>query len=103
MVYATIAAWCWIQSISQWLGGSGLFGIDLILALGFSIAVVAGAVQLPSWYRKERLRRKQIKADTMLAAARAGNCGHCGYDLTGLTSEKCPECGVWIGRHRATP
>jgi hypothetical protein len=23
----------------------------------------------------------------------AGFCGKCGYNLTGLTSERCPECG----------
>lgn len=29
--------------------------------------------------------------------AREGWCDECGYDLTGSTSQKCPECGAPIG------
>ncbi len=37
------------------------------------------------------------------------HCGHCDYQLTGLTSNRCPECGrpfiqagVTLGRNRGT-
>lgn len=29
-----------------------------------------------------------------IEAAGAGYCRHCGYDLRGIASERCPECGV---------
>jgi hypothetical protein len=30
-------------------------------------------------------------------------CGHCGYDLTGLKDIVCPECGTDLLRHAAVP
>jgi hypothetical protein len=30
-------------------------------------------------------------------------CGRCGYDLRGLSSDRCPECGVRFERARVTP
>jgi hypothetical protein len=38
----------------------------------------------PAWIRRRRWRR--------------GLCLHCGYNLTGNTSGRCPECGTAIGR-----
>ncbi|MFO0973406.1 MAG: hypothetical protein U1A27_08225 [Phycisphaerae bacterium] len=26
-------------------------------------------------------------------------CGHCGYDLTGLPLDRCPECGMRLADH----
>jgi hypothetical protein len=34
-------------------------------------------------------------------AHRDGICDRCGYDLTGNTSGKCPECGLRIAPKRA--
>lgn len=64
-----------------------------LLALLFSVLPVSAVVRGPmrSGYRRAR-----------------GRCGHCGYDLTGNTSGRCPECGRpvhplpgWIAAHVA--
>jgi len=100
-VYCGMAAWCWTQAILQWRSGYGWFGIDFILAIGFTIAVVVGVRRLPTWCRNERLRRKRTTAEAMLAADLDDKCARCGYDLTGTASVKCPECGAWHGRRRS--
>lgn len=48
------------------------------------IAVLAAIVPVRSLILFRRRRRRE----------RNGQCIHCGYDLTGNTSGKCPECGT---------
>jgi hypothetical protein len=50
----------------------------------FAMLVVAIPPVSMSWWRKWRRVRR----------ARHGLCIHCGYDLRGLRSAQCPECGA---------
>ncbi len=43
--------------------------------------------------RRRRLRELQ----------RAGLCRHCGYDLRGITSARCPECGTIVDASTPSP
>ena len=52
--------------------------------------------------RRNRLRPFALWTGTMVsllittafvAKFRRGHCHRCGYDLTGLTEPRCPECG----------
>jgi len=64
--------------------GLGLLANTAILGL---VAAVLGAGVGWLWRTRSRSRR------------RAGRCVGCGYDLVGIRSDRCPECG----RPRATP
>lgn len=52
----------------------------LLADTAFYALLFAGLHQLATWGRRARRRKR-------------GNCAACGYDLTGLNSATCPECG----------
>jgi hypothetical protein len=53
---------------------------DEVLGAGLVVVIVAGALCLKVW----RACAKTVDE---------GHCGECGYNLAGLTSGICPECG----------
>ena len=61
------------------LKGPTLIGLTIQTAIG-----VVGVLLVIAGLRGRRLGREP-------------RCARCSYDLTGLTSERCPECGVTVG------
>lgn len=60
--------------------------LDIGLNGWFAVGILAGAWSLTAWsfIVRPRLRRKR------------GRCVRCGYDVRGIPSSVCPECGVRI-------
>jgi hypothetical protein len=52
----------------------------------WALAIVLGVYPLVAYRRIARLHRRR----------KLGLCLHCGYDLQGLTSDRCPECGTSV-------
>lgn len=44
--------------------------------------------------RKRRLERQQLEARRIASERPADHCPRCWYDLSGLTGQPCPECGM---------
>lgn len=60
----------------------------LMVPVGIWIAAIGVGVAAARWSRrKDQPERWGVE----------GKCESCGYDLTGNTSGKCPECGTHIG------
>jgi hypothetical protein len=59
--------------------------IWMLLSPEFLLLVVASVVTILVWRRHPKRFRQ-------------GLCQVCSYDLTGLMSGRCPECGTWIAR-----
>lgn len=69
-----------------------MFGLEAILATLLAVAV-AVVFSLSSLIRHRRILRASRKSR---GAARTV-CRKCGYDLTGLSFPRCPECGALLG------
>ena len=68
------------------LSGGGQFGLSA------NIAVLSLAGALMGWYLVFRGRR----VHAWLLAGLGNECPACGYNLRGVTADKCPECGGGI-------
>ena len=64
-----------ISVVEFWLACAGIAGLLVVLAWAGS--------------RRRRVRVKELTAGESLV----NHCGNCGYDLTGLAGDVCPECG----------
>jgi hypothetical protein len=51
------------------------------------------AVVVPLWMFIPLVLAIRVMSVIRARRARAGHCRACGYDLTGVTSGRCPECG----------
>ena len=71
----------------------------LLLLLGF-IAVVAGLVALVALPQVVRWAWRTMRTRSRLSR---GLCIDCGYNLTGVTEPRCPECGQPFNLMRDTP
>jgi hypothetical protein len=85
---AAIATWIY-QYVLAWLGTLGrslhwtlvgYYGLAALLALIGFLFLLRGAVQ--------------IARELGQVPTAQPNCPRCGYNLTGLTENRCPECGV---------
>lgn len=56
-------------------------------------ALVLAVVGLAAWTLLAR-RHRELPAGDWAEVERAPRCLRCGYNLTGLTTPRCPECGV---------
>jgi hypothetical protein len=74
----------YIAGIGCGMMGPGSFGVILPHWLLAPLAGLPGVVWL-AWGRRRVIRRGRKGA---------GRCVACGYDLTGNTSGRCPECGA---------
>jgi hypothetical protein len=74
-----------------WLAGPGLAsgGLALVILLWLSLAGLALGGALGGWIGW-RWAGQAIGGEP---AAPEPRCGGCGYNLTGLVSARCPECG----------
>lgn len=65
--------------------------IEPCIILGGCVAVVLWlAVTVLVWRETPRERAERIR----LMSSGAVTCPHCGYNLTGLSQSRCPECGT---------
>jgi len=79
----------WMESYAKRLGTVGYFPTGLIVVTGILIAWTSlGILVQRSTVRRDV--RKLLHSDGIAI------CVPCGYDLTGNSSGKCPECGVAI-------
>jgi len=82
------------MNLIEYIVVTGLFGI---LSAGPIAAVALAAVQ---FFRAQRITSLPNGISTfrdlaeLISGDRGGWCEKCGYDLTGLTSDRCPECGM---------
>lgn len=84
----------WVPRItygrSRWRpswGSSSVFSPDDVLLVTIPVPIpLMAASSMGLWFAVFKRRRNSKKRPTI--------CGNCGYDLTGLCSGKCPECGA---------
>lgn len=72
-----------------------LMGIPagMILVLSFVIRLLGVTLGSDQSLLPREIRTFRDVA-LLISGDRGGWCGHCGYDLTGLTEDRCPECGM---------
>jgi len=92
-----------VLAIRRWRQGSGLVSVESLMAVIFILVIVYWAVRLPSYLSSRRRQSCRTAIEAMRPDGFDDRCARCGYDLTGTTSLKCPECGAWHGRRRSTP
>jgi acyl carrier protein len=78
-----------------------LFLVTLLLLMvgAMILRAVIGAFESKKLVMPNGIRTFRDLAE-LIAGERGGWCEKCGYDLTGLTSSRCPECG---GNREASP
>jgi hypothetical protein len=78
------AKWLWTPwfRTDERVPATRLFGKQVSLPLWLPVAAIAASTAY--LWRADRRRPPP------------GHCQHCGYDLTGNVSGRCPECGTWI-------
>jgi uncharacterized paraquat-inducible protein A len=66
-----------------------------ILVTGLAVAAVVWAIQR-LWYKplRDQIRRELIERGIPV-------CLRCGYNLTGLSEPRCPECGTSFDPHES--
>ncbi|XVJ60472.1 MAG: hypothetical protein HEQ23_14180 [Tepidisphaera sp.] len=80
--------WLGIQYVMMWAG----FDRVLSMLVGWVVGIATARTLHTLWMlREERMTRERRLAAMNL-------CGKCGYNLVGVTAEKCPECGQLIRR-----
>lgn len=65
------------------------------------VVTLAGAVALSLFYG--RMMSRHLLHRVRTAAARAGVCFSCNYDVSYLAGDRCPECGAPLRLVAATP
>lgn len=60
--------------------------------IGGTLTALAAVVLLVTWLRRRRTMRRTAKDQP--------HCRRCRYQLTGVASPTCPECGADLSRHR---
>ena len=69
----------WFAGWNEWEGSNRPRGSHITMLL-YALFLVVAASTLAVWRLVPRYPR--------------GHCKHCGYNLTGNVSGRCPECGV---------
>jgi acyl carrier protein len=83
-----------VAALIALVSGIGLIAIFLLMIL----LVLSFIIRMSSWAQPKTAILPNGVATfrdlaMLIAGERGGWCEHCGYDLTGLTSDRCPECG----------
>jgi len=68
--------------VALWVFGAAV----LSLLNAWIVVLVTAALAVAVYVRGRKVRQRQEWIDT-------GHCAECGYDLQGLTTSACPECG----------
>jgi MFS family permease len=74
---------------------------DTLFMSSFEIPFLVALLSAFYSLRRRRERRRGEYMGRLTEMARTGKCAACGYDLTGNTSGRCPECGERLPLARA--
>jgi hypothetical protein len=98
---ATALLFCFVSGfIYSARPGGAAYSTNALMALSAAAPLIGGA-SIPFWvWRRRRLRRRALERKWSRRFAE-GKCPQCEYDLTGLTSARCPECGWVFSSHLA--
>ncbi len=98
--YLLIIAIFWIRAFIHWQRGLGVLSADGVVAVLGTFGLLRLAAQALSDLRRSWRNRGETAIEAMRPDGFDDRCARCGYDLTGTTRLKCPECGAWHGRRR---
>lgn len=99
--YLLIIAMFWARALIHWRRGLGVVSADGLVAVMGTVGLLRLAAQSVSDLRRSWRNRGDTAIEAMRPDEFDDRCARCGYDLTGITSVKCPECGAWHGRRRS--
>lgn len=101
-----------LQSTQGWALYVGVATVVGLLASGpFALALLALCRYAPTLVERFMRGPSSLPRDIetfgdlarLLSGERGGWCDGCGYDLTGIASEKCPECGAAVSAPPTIP
>ena len=80
---------CILLNIPAWWFFSGFFFYSFGTILGFEISILVVSIAAGCWYWKREVHTSR----RFFTRKGRITCPHCGYQLRGITVERCPECG----------
>jgi hypothetical protein len=75
--------------------------VSISAVIFMSVLFVVGSLAMRGVRRWMRWRTDALKPNDTAQQTAAGDCPRCGYDLTGLKSLQCPECGFVVPKRVA--